>query len=132
MPAARTAAVLAALILVVATTARAGTDIRAYDLNGDRFVTYSELVQTAPGATRSDFAAIDANGDRRLSANEFAAPRAQAVVARHAAAPAAPRSQPVRLAPLSVSDVDADGDGRVSFEELGNADTLSQFSLRGN
>ena len=131
MPTRRITATFAASLALAAGAAAAGADIRAFDRNGDRFITYEELIKVAPGATRSDFAAIDRNGDRRISANEFGTSRAQALVTRHATA-AGKAAARLPVVPLTVADVDADRDGRVSFAELGRADALSLPQLRGN
>lgn len=132
MPARLATTISAAALLIGAPAAWSGGDIRGLDRNGDRFVSYAELIRTAPAATRSDFAALDRNGDRRLSADELGAARARSLVARHGASGRASGAAALRLVPLSVADVDLDGDGRVSFEELDKAGARSLSTLRGN
>ncbi|NND40479.1 MAG: EF-hand domain-containing protein [Silicimonas sp.] len=123
---------LTTAFLSFATAAMAGADIRDVDVNGNRFITYSELMQSAPGLTRTSFGAMDQNGDRRLSATEFAGARAQAIVSQQTARPATDPSGGLSLAPASVARIDSDQDGRVSFDELLRLDVPSQVLLRGN
>ena len=125
-----TATALTAIVLS-ATAAFAGADIAHFDTNGDRFVTFEELVRAAPDATRSDFTAIDRNGDRRISANEFAGARVQAIVSRSDIGGRQTGTGPLRLAPLQVADVDTDRNGLVSFKELSRTDTPPLARLRG-
>lgn len=128
----RSTATLAAALGFFAVSAQAGADLSAFDLDGDRFVSFDELRHAVPGATRSDFAALDRNGDRRISANELSGGRAQALVTRRDTGHDGGESLPPRLGSLQVADVDTDGDGRITFDELARADAPALVPLRGN
>ncbi|MEQ9041846.1 MAG: EF-hand domain-containing protein [Silicimonas sp.] len=117
---------------ISASGALAGASIGAIDANGDRFVSYNELVAHVPNATHSEFRAADVNGDRRLSANEFAGSRAQSLVARLDTRAPDRNKRLLTLSPASLAEIDSDHDGRVTFDELIRADTPAFNPLRGN
>lgn len=115
--------ILVLTLSALAGPAAAGADIRAFDRDGDRFVSFVELKASAPGVTRSDFNTMDRNGDRRLSANEFSGATAQMLVTRHRAGAHRSAAALVALPPARVADIDTDRDGRITFEELHRIDS---------
>lgn len=73
--------------LAIVTTALTATAVSAasigdFDSNGDRFVSFDEVVAANPLLDRNDFRGIDANRDNRLSASELQAAGAQAILKR--------------------------------------------------
>jgi len=77
------------------------------DMNG--FVSYDELAAVYTGVTQIDFDNIDVNDDNRIDNWEFYDIEAQTILARYEM-----NGDGVR----GVSEIDQDGDGFVSFEEL--------------
>ncbi len=75
------------LALAIATTAltaaaASAMSVDAFDANGDRFVSYAEATAVNPLVTRQDFRDLDVNRDNRLSAVEFNAAGAEAILGR--------------------------------------------------
>lgn len=104
------------LALALATTALTATiasaaGIESVDQNGDRFASKAEVTSVYPTFTGSDFRSIDTNRDNRISAAEFTAPGAVAVVNKHVDA----------VSVQDVGDIDANGDGFASASELAAA-----------
>jgi hypothetical protein len=114
---------LALALAALAGPAAAGADIRAFDLDGDRFVTFGELLASAPDVTRSEFTAIDLNSDRRLSANELSGAAGRTLVTRLRTSAVQPQGALVALPPARVADIDGDRDGRITFDELHRIDS---------
>ena len=79
------------------------------DTNQDGFVTYEELAAVYSGVTQLDFDEIDANDDNRIDNWEFYDLKAQDILARYEM-----NGDSVQ----GVSDLDQDGDGFVTYEEL--------------
>lgn len=119
------------LLAILAAPAFAGVDIRDYDLDGDRFVTFGELAQSAPGLTRSDFRTLDRNGDRRLSANELDVARFGALVSHRVATRNSGSEAVLTLGDARFDEIDADRDGRITFDELARIDVPSLNIIRG-
>ena len=102
---------LALAASALATSAFAAGDITAFDRDGDRFATQSEIAAVLPGLTAADFRRIDLNDDNRVSAAEIATGAAQSVLGRHAAAQGG----------VALASVDTNGDNFVGFTELAAA-----------
>ena len=124
-----------ALTASVATAA----SVANYDANGDRFASFTEVTAVNPGFSKSDFRAVDTNSDNRLSAVEVQSPGASAILARGQSSGSiksigeisgggsfASQAQLMAAYPgLSVHDfneIDQNNDGRVSSNELYDAD----------
>jgi Ca2+-binding EF-hand superfamily protein len=87
-----------------------GRQIRiAVDANRDGFVSYDELAAVFPGVTELDFASIDVNGDNRIDNWEYYDLEAQTILARYEM-----NGDGIR----GVSEIDQNGDGFITFEEL--------------
>lgn len=100
---------LAATLLSASAVSAAG--IETVDSNGDRFASFSEIAAVYPTMTRSDFRVLDTNDDRRVSAVEFSASGAQAVLNKHV----------TRATVAGVGSLDLNGDGFASRAELSSA-----------
>ncbi len=79
------------------------------DGNGDGFASWTELAAAYPGFRATDFDDLDLNDDRRVSANELYESRAQQVLSRYQAG---------FMEVVTLSSVDVDGSNFVSFAEL--------------
>lgn len=104
------------LALAIATTALTATvasaaGIGAVDQNGDRFASKAEIAAVYPTLSVNDFRDLDQNRDNRISAAEFTAPGAAAILNKHVA------GVPVR----DVTEIDTNGDGFASPAELATA-----------
>ncbi len=73
---------LALATTAIAATAASAASIAEFDLNGDRFATYTEVTSVNPNVERQQFRDIDVNRDNRLSAVELQAPGAETVLTR--------------------------------------------------
>lgn len=58
-------------------------DVQAIDINGDNFLSLSELQASYPGLPAEEFEQMDLNGDSRISYTELYAPDAQQIVSRY-------------------------------------------------
>lgn len=96
----------ALLTSVAAASAMQPTDL---DINGDRFVTLSELRQIFGGFSSSDFLELDVNRDNRLSNNELDTAGTSGIIGKYGSS---------MTIVHGLSDVDQDGDRFVTLEEL--------------
>ncbi len=121
------------------------------DTNGDNFVSFTELAGVYRGLTASDWDKLDTNDDKRLNASELYSEAAQSVLGRHPAERRAFVSLNAldtdasgfatfgeltgtypRLSTLDFHQIDLNGDKRISFDELYNADVRTVLSRAGN
>ena len=82
------------------------------DTDGDGFASYIELSAAYPGFEQNFFDDIDTNDDNRVSPEEMNTAEAQTILSRYE------NTQP---STKGVADLDTDGDGFVSQEELAAA-----------
>lgn len=104
------------LALAIATTALTATvasaaGIGAVDQNGDRFASKAEIAAAYPTLSANDFRDLDQNRDNRISASEFTAPGAAAILNKHVAG----------VSVRGVAQIDTNGDGFASPAELAAA-----------
>ena len=104
------------LALAIATTALTATvasaaGIGAVDQNGDRFASKAEIAAVYPTLSANDFRDLDQNRDNRISASEFTAPGAAAILNKHVAG----------VSVRGVAQIDTNGDGFASPAELAAA-----------
>lgn len=104
------------LALAIATTALTATvasaaGIGAVDQNGDRFASKAEIAAVYPTLSATDFRDLDQNRDNRISASEFTAPGAAAILNKHVAG----------VSVRGVAQIDTNGDGFASPAELAAA-----------
>lgn len=126
---------LALATTAIAATAASAMSVEAFDQNGDRFVTYTELAAVNPTISRNDFRDLDVNRDRRLSSVELNAPGAEVVLDRATRAAGTVRSVADISGGSFVSEsqlaaaypglkshefdiIDTNNDGRVSSVEI--------------
>ena len=86
-------------------------DLNAVDTDGDNFVSFTELAAAYPGLSANDLDDVDVNNDNRVAANELYAPKTREVLGRSAA-----NGSSV----VSLSKIDVDGSGFASAGELGS------------
>lgn len=108
----KTLALAIATTALTATAAAAGVSIADVDQNGDRFASKTELTAVFPGLTSADFNDIDANDDRRVSSNELFSGMAQTVLGKYTVS---------ANGVSSISEIDTDGSGQLSWSELAAA-----------
>lgn len=101
-----TTATLAVLALSGAAQAMKAQDL---DINGDHFITKSEIATIFPGFTSADFNIVDVNRDGRLSAKEAQDAETRQVIQKY---------EPTAKVLFGLSEVDANGDRFVSEGEL--------------
>jgi hypothetical protein len=99
---------LAATILTT-TAAVASTSVADFDVDGDGFVTLSEIETVFPDFTRSDFRSVDNNRDNRISAVELQNPGVRAVIGRYESTGSSFKA---------LAALDTDGNGFASLDEL--------------
>ncbi len=103
-------AMIATAALLASATAASAMKATDLDIDGDGFASISEVRQTFPGFSSTDFRTIDENRDRRLSSAELNAAGTSAVIGRY---------QDTMAVVHGLSDIDTNGDRFASEAELG-------------
>ncbi|NND42369.1 MAG: EF-hand domain-containing protein [Silicimonas sp.] len=74
--------ICSAVATILTTVSASAASIHTFDANGDRFVSFDEVVAINAHVKRSEFRDLDVNRDRRLSSVELQAPGAEAILNR--------------------------------------------------
>lgn len=104
--------------------------ISTYDTDGDGSLSASEM-----GMTADELAAYDTDGDGLLSSTEIAdglKADKETMMAQSAPPPPPPGETDADLASKILADLDSDGDGALSLEELGADSAFAQFDADGD
>ncbi len=104
--------------------------ISTYDADGDGSLSASEM-----GMTADELAAYDGDGDGLLSSTELAdglKADKDAMMADSAPPPPPPGETDADLADTILADLDSDGDGALSADEVGSDTVLSSFDSDGD
>ena len=74
--------IYSAVATILTTVSASAVSINSFDANGDRFVSYDEVIAVNTLVSVSEFRDLDINRDHRLSAVELQAPGAETILIR--------------------------------------------------